>query len=110
MQASTPPRWWAARPGVGGLRLERGDDGVDLAGEELEGVAGDQGSAAGSAPWWKHQAARQGYSSPWTGVDQNLDGHAAAGDLGADQVELVGGARVAIRLRPCFSPLASRVW
>jgi hypothetical protein len=35
------------KAGVGGLLAERGDDGVDLAGEELEGVGGDPGLGGG---------------------------------------------------------------
>src|SRR6266508_891081 len=40
---------------------------------------------------WKHQAAFHKYSRTWTGVDEDVDPHAAAGRFSAGQVQLMAG-------------------
>jgi hypothetical protein len=80
------------QPGVGGLLVERGDDGVDLAGQDAHGVGGDpwlggRVSVLVEAPGRLPQILKDVDE-----VDQDVDRHAAAPGFGADLIELVAGA------------------
>jgi hypothetical protein len=79
-------------PGIGGLLAECGDDGVGLAGQELEGVGGDPGFGGRVGVVVEAPGGLPEIFEDMNKVDQDVDRHAAAGGFGADELQLVAGA------------------
>src|SRR6266542_2533643 len=80
------------QPGIGGLGLERGDDGVCLAGQDAHGVGGDPGFGGRVAVVVEAPGGFPEVFQDVDEVDQDVDRHPAAGGFGLDQLELVAGA------------------
>lgn len=76
----------------GDLSLEGGDDLLGVAGQEGQGAGGDP--VLGSGIGWRMQAPCAGPEllDDMDEVDHDVDGDVPAGGFGADQVELVAGA------------------
>src|SRR6266702_7658919 len=91
MQVSTPRRWppdspaWTACCAIAATAWAACPDRMLIA------WVATHASAWGSPSAWKHQAAFHKYSRTWTGVDEDVDPHAAAGRFSAGQVQLVAG-------------------
>src|SRR4029453_13194407 len=76
---------------VGGLVVERGDDAVDVAGKEPQGVAGDPGFGGRVGVGVETPGGLPQVLQDVDEVDQDLQDDAAACCFGLDQVELVAG-------------------
>src|SRR6266508_790745 len=78
--------------GIAGLLAERGDDGVDVAGQDAYGVGGDPGFGGRVAVLVEAPGRLPAVLEDVDEVDQDVDRHLAACRLRAEQVELVAGA------------------
>src|SRR5512132_2200770 len=94
MQVFTPPRCWAVHPASVAWVWSAAMTALVSPVRMRTAWAATQDSAAGSASWWKHQAAFQRYADPilaWQRIaGQHLD-HGLGGDLKPPQQLLLGG-------------------
>src|SRR6266511_3968957 len=91
MQVSTPRRWMLDSPAPTAWASIAATAWAACPDRMLIAWVATHASAWGSPSAWKHQAAFHKYSRTWTGVDEDVDPHAAAGRFSAGQVQLMAG-------------------